>query len=80
MFLDEYNQNIAMQKLNQKPKTTAKRVEYITTGQIFNSLTEAQSWCQLKSKSGLTLACQDKRNFAGKHPTTNQPLQWQYVD
>lgn len=70
---DEYK------KLTGGNNPKARKVKCIETNQIFNTLTQACKWCGLKSVSNITLCCQGKTKYAGKHPVTNIPLHWEYV-
>lgn len=81
LYLKDYNEQIANIRINEKNKIDPKikKIKCVTTGQIFNTMQEAMLWANLKSKSGICLVCQGKRNFAGKHPITNEKLVWEYI-
>ena len=80
LYLKDYNEKLAYERMNEKnkPDPKVKKIKCITTGQIFNDMKEAILWAGLKSKSGICLVCQGKRNFAGKHPVTKEKLTWEY--
>lgn len=54
-----------------------KRVKCITTGQTFNSVTEAKKWAVKASK--INEACKGNQKTAGKHPSTGERLRWEYI-
>lgn len=59
-----------------------RSVQCIETGEIFPTVTAASIWCSgnknLKSK--IALQIRGKRKSCGKHPETNEPLHWRYID
>ena len=56
----------------------SKKVRCINTGQIFDTVTLAENWCNVSS--GLVSSCcKGKRETAGRHPVTSEPLYWEYV-
>lgn len=55
-----------------------KKVRCKNDGTIFKSISEATRFYNLTS-GHISDVCNGKRNFAGKHPITNQPLLWEYV-
>ena len=57
-----------------------KRVVCLNTGEIFDSIGTAAKWCGLKSLSGISAVCKNKRSTAGKHPITNEPLKWKFFE
>ena len=57
------------------------RVKCNETGEIFNTLTDAEQWCGIKSKYNLWEYLHNpKRKTAGKHPITKEPLTWTLID
>ena len=62
------------------PRWNGKLVRCINTNQIFHSTGEAARWCNLKSHSGVQACCTGNRKTAGKHPQTDEPLKWEYVE
>ena len=59
----------------------SKKVVCRETGDMFNSLTEAAQWAGISKTSGGNISAQIKgtKNFAGRHPITNEPLHWYYL-
>lgn len=53
-----------------------RKVVCITTGEIFDSLKEAE----IKYKGNVGKACKGKQKFAGIHPETKEKLQWMYYE
>ena len=47
---------------------------------IFNSLTEAAAWCNLKTITGISLHLSGKQKTAGKHPVSKVPLTWERIE
>ena len=57
----------------------AKQVRCINTGQVFDTVTQAEKWCGLWS--GAVSACAlGHKKTAGNHPITGEPLEWEYID
>ena len=62
-----------------KNNPRARKVICITTGEVFDTLTEAS----LKYKIGngdIVKCCKKQIKYRGKHPITNEPLVWRYYD
>ena len=57
-----------------------KKVICITTGDIFNSIKDAELWCYKNGKGNVTKACKKQQKYAGTHPETGEKLQWMYYD
>lgn len=57
----------------------SKKVKCITTGEIFNCMQEAARKYNV-SQAHITHCCQGRRNYTGKHPTTKEPLKWEYIE
>lgn len=56
-----------------------KKVICITTGLVFNSVTEASNFYSC-SRTHIGSCCTGKRKTCGKHPITNEPLKWAYYE
>lgn len=57
------------------------RVKCNETGEIFNTLKDAERWCGIKSNYNLWEYLRNpKRKTAGKHPITKEPLTWTLID
>lgn len=56
------------------------QVRCINTGRVFPSIKDGATWCGLKTSFNISTVCNGKRNSAGKHPETGEPLRWEYVD
>ena len=61
-------------------KKKYKKVLCINTGEIFNSIEDAEKWCGLKPLSNIGRVCKGERKSAGKHPLTKEPLKWRFVE
>lgn len=57
----------------------AKAVQCITTGEIFSSCREASDWCGI-SRQNISRCARGERPTAGKHPITNEKLEWRYIE
>ena len=71
---NKYNSNYGNRNEN-----TRKKVLCITTGEEFDSETEAS----LKTNTQIahiSKCCKGKRNSAGKHPITGEKLKWKYSE
>lgn len=55
----------------------AKQVICITTGEVFNSIKEAQDKYYI---SNISACCKHKVNYSGKDKITGDPLIWMYLD
>ena len=62
-----------------KISPNAKKVLCLETNKIFNSATEAANYYNI-DHSLLSKACRGIRKSAGKHPETNEPLHWKYIE
>ena len=58
----------------------ARAVICLNTKQVFTTGKEACEWCGLKNSVSISFACNGKKETAGKHPITKEPLHWQYYD
>ena len=57
----------------------SKKVKCITTGEIFNCMSDAERKYNIY-KGEVSKCCRGKRNYAGKHPVTGEKLVWEYVE
>jgi len=57
-----------------------KKVICLNTGEVFDLLKNASEYCGLNGSAHIIDCCKGKRKYSGKHPITNQKLQWQYYD
>lgn len=55
----------------------SKKVKCLNTGEIFASVKEAERWCN-STKVGE--CCNKNRQHAGKHPITNELLEWVFAN
>ena len=62
-----------------KHAANAKKVLCIETNEILNSVKEASEKYNIDNSS-ICKVCNKKRNFAGRHPITNEPLHWKYIN
>lgn len=74
------------QKISEKAKLRigkdaprARKVQ-ASTGEIFDTMTEAAQWAGVKDVSSIGKACKGVTKTAGKHPQTNERIGWQYID
>lgn len=72
------NENFRKMMNDMYSKKICSKVRCITTGQIFNSITEAKQYFKNKSLH-ITSVCQGKRKYSGVDPKTGEKLQWEYV-
>lgn len=49
-----------------------------STGEEFATIADAARWCGLSSRGNISSCCRGKREYAGRHPETNQQLSWSY--
>ena len=57
----------------------SKPVYCVTTGEFFNSITDAAKAYGIKNNEDIGRACKGKRESCGKDPITGVPLKWEYV-
>lgn len=79
----EYNVNYgtASQKKSKAQSDggyAAKKVICIETKQVFGSIKEALEWAGITG--GVSSCCRGGQKTAGKHPETEEPLHWMYLD
>ncbi|MDR0676769.1 MAG: GIY-YIG nuclease family protein [Elusimicrobiota bacterium] len=58
----------------------AKKVICLETNEIFDSISKAAIWCNIKSSADISTCCKNKSITAGIHPITNERLHWKYYD
>ena len=66
-----------------KDAARKRKVQCIETGEIFDTVKQAAEWANNGNpsiKSHISEVCKGKRNTSGRHPITNEPLHWRYVD
>ena len=56
-----------------------RKIICLTTGEVFYNIVSATILYKL-NKSGIVNCCKTHYAFSGKHPITNEPLEWQYYD
>ena len=57
--------------------TYGRKVKCLTTGDIFQSISEAERW---SGSVKVGECCRGQRNYAGSHPQTGELLQWEYAE
>ena len=62
-----------------KANPRARKVICITTGEIFDTLTEAAKKYKI-SNGDIGKCCKGEIKYRGKHPVTNEPLVWRYYN
>ncbi len=61
-------------------KQVCKKIICLTTGEIFNSITDACSNGRQSIRSNISACCKGKSKSAGKHSITGKPLRWMFYD
>lgn len=64
-------------KISEKKK---KKVICLNNNMVFSSIQEACQWCGLKNISSISKVCKGERATGGKHPITNEPLRWRFLE
>lgn len=67
-------QNTKVKKAKRKTK-----VKCVNTNEVFETIKQASNYYNTYAESIIS-CCKGKRNYSGKHPITNEPLQWEYYD
>lgn len=81
----DYDKKITREMIT-KPKISglnhyrAKKTICLNTSIIFNTLSEAAVWCNIKGGEQIGQCCNNKKKSAGKHPITGEKLRWMYYD
>ena len=57
-----------------------KRVQCVTTGEVFNSVKEAGEYYSIKSYMHISKCLSGELKTCGKHPVTGEKLVWKYLD
>ena len=58
-----------------------RKVICLNTGEVFNSIVEAELWCCGKKRSvNIGRTCKGVYEHAGRHPQTNEKLKWMYYE
>lgn len=70
---------IEYDKEDSKYRHSVRKVRCVTTGEVFETIKEAESFYNL-SQGNIGKVCRGKVKSAGKHPITNAPLTWEYVE
>lgn len=70
---------IVYNKEDSKYRHSIRKIKCVTTGQIFNTITDAEKFYNL-SQGNVGKVCRGKANYAGRHPDTNEPLQWEFIN
>ena len=56
-----------------------KAVVCLNDGQVFETVTEAVQYANLKNCTSIAQCCKGQKHTAGKHPVTGEALQWAYL-
>lgn len=72
MSQQEIKEILEHKKMGKKP------VICLNTLQIFDNAFDAKEWCNLNSKLPIQRCCRGEVKVAGRHPQTNEELQWKY--
>ena len=71
--------NKIREKLTGNKNPSAKKVQCIETGEIFDTIKQAGEWCHI-GHSDIAALIRGKQKSAGKHPSTGEKLHWKYVE
>ena len=58
----------------------AKKVICLNTGQVFDTIQDAQKWAGQRIDSGISKCCHKRQKTSGKHPVTGEPLRWMFYN
>lgn len=72
MSQQEIKEILEYKKMGKKP------VICLNTLQVFDNAFNAKEWCNLNSKLPIQRCCRGETKVAGRHPQTNEELQWMY--
>ena len=75
----EESKNKIREKLTGNKNPSAKKVQCIETGEIFDTIKQAGEWCHI-GHSDIAALIRGKQKSAGKHPSTGEKLHWKYVE
>lgn len=74
---DEQRNKISVSHMGEKhPK--ARSVRCIETKEIFHCISDSSRAYSI-DKSAIVANCRGKKNYAGRHPITNEKLHWEYI-
>lgn len=82
MYGKHHNED-SLQKISQHRQSKGgKQVICLNTGEIFPTMMDAARWCGLSNSSSIGQVCNHtgKRKTAGKHPITQEKLQWEFYN
>lgn len=75
----EQARQMSQETIKKAQEARKKKIECITTGEVFNSLTEAANKYKI-SVANLSKCLKKGQGYScGKHPETNQKLEWKLV-
>ena len=77
--LTEEHKNKMSESTKGSKNPRARKVQCITTKEIFNCIKEAEDFYDIAG-TDITKCCRGKRKSAGKHPVTGEKLKWRYID
>ena len=69
-----YNQNYGTSKIRR-----GKPVICVTTGLMFNTLSEAAEYYGINNKNDIGQVCRKKRSYCGIDPSTGEKLEWEFI-
>lgn len=83
--IDRSGKNNSMYGRSRKGKNAGRKrkVQCIETGEIFETMTDASKWCNPNGsnlRSHIAEQIRGERKYCGRHPQTNEPLHWKYID
>lgn len=82
-YLEDYLDNPDKYKnfsIKKKSNGRDRKIICTTTGEVFNTITEAVIWSNQKGNANILKVCKGERKSAGKHPETGVPLSWKYFE
>lgn len=63
-----------------KANGSSKQVKCLNTGEVFECVRAAMDWCGIKGSGQIGQHIKGKKQSAGKHPITKEPLRWAWVE
>lgn len=82
MYGKHHSEN-SLQKISQHRQSKGgKQIICLNTGEIFPTMMDAARWCGLSNASSIGQICNHtgKQKTAGKHPITQEKLQWEFYN
>ena len=79
LYYDDYLKTSKKEIEEYKNKSSTPqcvKIICLNTMEVFNSLKDGGSWCKLKSYTAIGEQIRGKKDSAGKHPVTGEPLRW----